>query len=280
MMYIVKSQNSSFKSKKGGVIFVIIIFAVVATLEAFWPHFLPALATSIASPFWRAEFSIESGSLESPQQLLAENESLKRQIDQLKLNSADIQAVVLENTELKSLLGRNVPDEIASSSSSTNAITQNSIAKNRVLAPVLIRPPFAPYDEYIIDGGANLGFSIGDRVFASENVPIGSIAAVLANTSRVTLYSSPGQSYQVLVGPASIIATALGRGGGQYSAEVPRSANITSGDFVIAPSLYDQPFGIVKAVISDPSQPFQTVLFAPPVNPFQARWVLVEKTKI
>ena len=122
-----------------------------------------------------------------------------------------------------------------------------------------------------------MGLAAGDKVYASESVLIGSISEVLGSTSRVKLYSSPGESYQVLVGSSSVVATALGRGGGQYSAELPRVVVVSEGDFVIAPSLFDKPFGIVSGVISDPAQPFITVLFAPPVNVFQERWVLVQR---
>lgn len=284
------------------IVVIVMILAVVLVQEAV-PHFLPALFTSLARPFWRAEFSINSGSLRSSQELLLENESLKRLLTDAEVRLETIQSVITENEQLKSLLGRGVAsdtigfkagsgaDNPGAGASSSSAIVATSSApfdsakffavpKDLILAAVLVRPPFAPYDELVIDGGTDLGFSAGDKVYAAGRVLIGSISEALGQTSKVALYSSPGKAEQVLIGSSNAAATASGRGGGQYYAELPRSAAIFPGDFVIAPSLGDAPFGVVKAVLSDPARAFQTVIFTPPVNVFQERWVLVEKSKI
>lgn len=55
-----------------------------------------------------------------------------------------------------------------------------------------------------------------------------------------------------------------------------RDIPIKEGDFVEVPSLSDLPFAVVTSVISDPAQPFETIMFAPAVNVYQLRWVLVE----
>jgi hypothetical protein len=51
---------------------------------------------------------------------------------------------------------------------------------------------------------------------------------------------------------------------------------VSEGDMVMSPTLNDKAFGVVTGVLSDPTQPFETVLFAPPVNVYQLRWVLVD----
>jgi len=152
-------------------------------------------------------------------------------------------------------------------------------ANDRVLSAVLIRPPFTGYDEYIIDIGKDFGVNINDKVYAPGDVLIGRVVDVLSDTSKVVLYSSPGQKYEVTVGENKDIATAVGRGGGQYEVVMSRDAVVKDGDFVLAPSVSDKPFGVVTAVLSDPAEPFETVLFASTVSIYNIRWVMVQIKK-
>lgn len=263
MIYL--QQNNHAKRNRKRIIAGIFAFlvAIVILIQIFFSHFFPALITSVARPFWRAEFSVASGSLESPQSLLADNENLKIQLEEANLRLRTIQAIELENAELKSFFGKN--------------INATSTMKNqRILAPVLVRPGIGIYDELIIDGGKNLGFIIDDKVYAPGDVLIGAISDVLPETSKVSLFSSSGNILYVLIGPSNAPATAVGRGGGQYTAQLPRAVKISAGDFVIVPSIDDKPFGIVSAVESDSAQSFEIILFASPVNIYQLRWVLVE----
>ncbi len=234
-----------------------ILVIVFVLFEWLSPHTLPNLANSIARPFWQAEFSIMSGSLKSYNQLLRENEELKRNLDEDVIRLSTITAIEKENIELKALMGQSTTTKL-------------------ILAPVLVRPPVIDYDDMIIDGGTTLGFSAGDKVYAPGKVLIGRIVDVARQTSKVRLLSSPGEKYEVLIGPDNISATAIGRGGGQYRADLPRDVKVQEGDFVIAPSVDDKPFGSIVSVASDPTEPFETILFAPTVNIYQLRWVLID----
>jgi cell shape-determining protein MreC len=152
-------------------------------------------------------------------------------------------------------------------------------SSSHVLAAVLVRPPLATYDELIIDAGSDQSVSVGDKVFAPGNVLIGTTTDVLSQTSKVILLSSPGQSYPVTVGPNHVPTTAVGRGGGQYEAQIPQATNIKEGDLVSDSSLADSLFATVTSVLSNPADPYETVLFSSPVNIYQLRWVLVEISK-
>ncbi len=235
---------------------MIVVFVIVG-LFVWAPHFFPAIFNSIARPFWRMEFSLQSGSLHSPEQLLNENENLKRQLLDAQVRLQTIQMTEIENAEFKAMMGR----------ASTTP---------RILSAVLKRPPFSKYDELIIDAGQDKGFSTTSTIYASGNILIGKVSDVLGETSKVTLFSSPGQKYDVLIGSQHAPATAIGRGGGQYEAQLSRDTKVVEGDIVISLSLNNKAFGIVTGVLSDPAQPFETVLFAPPVNVYQLRWVLVD----
>ena len=143
-----------------------------------------------------------------------------------------------------------------------------------------MRPPVAPYDEFIIDIGQDFNVAVNDSVYAPGNILIGHISEVLAHTSAVTLFSSPGQTFSVLVGSDAAPATAVGLGGGQYQAQLPRNIIVSVGDQVVVPSISTTPFGIVTSVTNDPTQAFETIMFAPPINLYQMRWVLVDTGKV
>lgn len=261
-----------------GIVFLVI---VIVLLQTIFPHFLPSIFQSMAMPFWRVQFAMSTGLMKSQAELLNENESLRREIEENAILMSNIKSVEDENKELKSLLGRDVNYSVAiisTTSSSTNSLAgiRNKNTTKRILTAVLVKPPFIPYDEYIIDGGLDLGFHVGDLVYVSPNIPIGSIKDVFANSSKVILNSSPQEKYQVSIGPSNISAVAIGNGGGQYSIQLPRKTLVVEGDYVRSPSLNDLPLGTVKTIISDPTEAFETVIVAPSFNPYSVRWVLVD----
>jgi cell shape-determining protein MreC len=127
-----------------------------------------------------------------------------------------------------------------------------------------------------IDLGQSDGVSSTSLVYAPGNVLVGRVVSVLSHTSEVALLSSPGETYNVFVGENRLPATAVGRGGGQYRAELPHGSAVAAGDFVSDPSLYDGPFGVVVSTIAGPSNPFDEILIAPPVNISGLHWVLLQ----
>ena len=277
-MYIRTSSRPGEKRSRtialitGGVVIVVVVF------QLFIPHFIPALFTTIVRPFWRMEFSVMSGSLKSPGALLAENEALKIQLQAVMASDASSDMVRTENGELLSLLGRSTSIITSSSSTSTApAVTlSGTVNSSRLLGAVLSRPPFASYDELIVDVGSDHGLTVGSKVYGPGNILIGTVSDVLSETSKVTLFSSPSQTYPVLIGAGHIPASAIGRGGGQYEAQIPQATQIAQGDIVSDASLGDGAFGTVTSVLNNPADPFETVLFSPGINVYQLRWVLID----
>lgn len=239
----------------------IAIAAIVGVTQAVSPSFFPVFFTAMARPFWREAFMIGAGGFSSPSSLAAENEALRREIADLRLSMASSTAAILaaQDQDLLAFFNR----------ASTSPRTQR-------IAAVIARPGLLSSDELIIDLGGDDGVASTSGVYAPGRVFIGKVRELLPHSAKVALFTSPRESYPVLIGPKRVPATAVGRGGGQYRADVPHGSAVAAGDAVSDGSLYDRAFGVVTSVITDPANPFDTVLFAPPVNVSEIRYVMVE----
>ncbi|MFH1608962.1 MAG: rod shape-determining protein MreC, partial [Patescibacteria group bacterium] len=140
----------------------------------------------------------------------------------------------------------------------------------------------------IIDIGINQGIYVGQRVFAYGNIPIGKIAEVEANSSKVVLYSSPGEKTEAIIslghsltgeaGSAmSSFVELVGRGGGNFEITLPRDYILPEGTEIVLPGAYPYLLGTVKTIISDPRDPFQKALIVSPVNVQELKFVQVER---
>ncbi|OGG76251.1 hypothetical protein A2950_02255 [Candidatus Kaiserbacteria bacterium RIFCSPLOWO2_01_FULL_55_19] len=156
--------------------------------------------------------------------------------------------------------------------------TSRGITAPEVLASILARPPESPYDTFILAQGSRAGITLGMEVFGAGGTPIGVVSSVLADFSRVTLFSSPGVSIHGWVGRASMPVTIFGSGGGTMSAELGRSANVSVGDTVFVSGPGQLPLGTVVRIESDPSSSVMTLRIMPAFNLFSASWVVVRDT--
>src|SRR3989338_2341946 len=257
-MTYLQTHNRSWYHGRIALIAIISLFIIIAAVQLLFPYFFAGIFIGMAKPFWRLKFSVESGLFSSTESLIWENEMLKRQLAEIQTGSTTVNAVMFENQELRAILGR----------ASTTPL---------VLAAVLVRPPLSAYDVFIIDIGKDHGLISGGPVYAPGNVIIGHIGTVLSQTAKVQLLSSPDKKYDVLIGSSSVSAIAIGEGGGYFEARVSREDFVSKGDFVLAPSLGNRVIGIVTDITTDSNQPFQSVFFAPPINIYEIRWLLVGK---
>jgi len=226
------------------------------------------------------KFSDLSSGLSSKKALLQENEILKSQLDESGAKMANYNSIVDENNKIKEILGR------------------KSGAVNMVLATILSKPKESIYGTFIIDAGINQGIGVGQRVFAFGNVPIGHIIETYADSSKVILYSNPGEKIEAIVslvpGSGSEAYTsedyhsrkyvgrdaymeAVGRGGGNFEMVLPRDFVLEKGVEVTLPGTYPYVLATVSTIISDPRDSFQKALLASPVNIQELKFVEVEK---
>jgi len=240
MNYVLRSNHRRPDSERRPLRIMAWLLMVLAVFYIFFPRALPSFFTMLVSPFWKG----------------ASVEEFRKAYSEASALSARMNAVQKENDELKDLLRR-------------------SPIGAPLLATVLKKPPFSAYDIFILDVGEKEGVAKGNKVYALGNIPIGEIAEVMNDTSKVRLYSSSGEKFTVSIGPSNIETTAVGRGGGYFEASLPRDTKIVPGDAVHIPSLTDSFTATVEAIASDPSEPFSKVLFRQPFNMYEMKWVLV-----
>jgi cell shape-determining protein MreC len=211
----------------------------------------------------------------SKNSLYNENLELKSKIERDLGDRANYDSVVSENLSLKEILNRKGEN------------------RNLILASILAKPNQSVYDTLVIDIGTNHGIEVGNKVFALGNIPIGHVAEVAPGSSKVVLFSSSGETTQVVVmgkpeispetsealpnSIGNISLEIIGRGGGNFEMILPRDAKLTKGDQVVLPGINPYVVGIVETIISDPRDSFQKALLIAPVNIQNLKFVEVEK---
>jgi len=221
------------------------------------------LAIDLARPFWDFKtaawrgFLVDSSLIQAKQSLIIETAGLRQQIQGLDAKLLEFNRISAENLELKNLLGR------------------KEINRSEILTRVISGPNQTPFDTILIDRGEENGIKIGDRVVALGSVAIAQITEVFTNTARATLFSFPGKSADALIGDSGVITTAIGRGGGNFEAKLPREVEVKSGDAIVIPEIDSHAFAVVEDVLLKPTDSFQTIYFKNPVNVSELDWVTV-----
>ncbi len=234
---------------------LVVIISILTLFYFFAPHFLSDIFSTMVSPLWRGQNTV-SGIVPG---VLREASTMQKNV------------LMKENEDLKRLLGR-------------------SENKSMTLFVILKKPPFSAYDILVIDGGNDQGLRVGDKAYVSirddedtittsqlGNISIGEIVEVNTTTSKIKLYSSTGEKFEVLIGDKHVQAWAIGKGAGTFEVSLPRDAKVARGNTVTIPSLSDSFVGVVEEIISDPSEPFMRILFRQPINIFELQWVLIKK---
>jgi cell shape-determining protein MreC len=197
--------------------------------------------------------------LNSKKLLFLENETLKLELKESKATVLNYNSILDENLKLKEILGR------------------TSENKNFILAGILAKPNRSPYDTLIIDVGTKQGVFTGQKVFALGNVPIGEIREVFSDSSKVVLFSSPGEKNEIVISGKDIFMQITGRGGGNFEMILPRDFTIEKGNEVVLPGLTAHTVAMVETILSDPRDSYQKALLRSPVNIQELKFVQVER---
>ena len=195
------------------------------------------------------------GQFTSATALAEENKRLQDTLAALSSRLIDRDFLYQENIELKWRLGR-------------------TIAEHITLAAVILRPPGIPYDTLMIDAGAESGIRKGDLVSAGGSAFIGYVAEAYPSSSRVVLFSSPGEVREALL-RGDIPISLEGQGAGSLVGELPAGTDVFVGDPVLIPSIMPQFMAEVTAVARREGESFQSIYLELPANPFTLRFVEV-----
>jgi cell shape-determining protein MreC len=194
----------------------------------------------------------------SKNSLFLENQTLRSELNEKDIQIVDYNFILEENKSLKEILGR-----------------KNEKA-TMVLTAILAKPNQSIYDTLIIDAGTKQGIKIGETVFALGNLPIGRIGEVYPNSSKVILFSNPGEKTEAVVSGKNVFMEVIGRGGGNFEMILPRDFILQKGDQVALPGIHADVLARVETIISDPRDPFIKALLTSPVNVQELKFVQVE----
>jgi cell shape-determining protein MreC len=193
--------------------------------------------------------------------LQKENEDLKEALASTTAALADRNLLYSQNLFIKNQFGRDVAPHV-------------------ILAGVLMRPPYVPYDTLLIDAGSVQGVAVGDLVSAGGTTVIGRVSTVYNEQSRATLFSAAGESYQALLqlsaqAGVSVPVSVVGQGAGSMSTEVPAGTRVSIGDNVILAGIAAPFVGSVSHIDLRDGQSFETVYIQLPVDLFSLQYIEV-----
>lgn len=262
MIYLLKSRQKGENRPRN--ILIVCVFFLLFILSFIFPNFSRGVFVGFSRPIWAIGDTTKNGfenvynffSLQK--NLVNENKNLKDQIDALNLKVIDYDAVTKQNTDLKNLLGR-------------------SASSNSVVSRVISEPPQSPYDTLVIDVGSSDGIILGDKVYISDSIIIGEITSVTPHTSLVEMFSTGDKKTESVLERTGASYELSGRGGANFSVDVPKDADILWGDTFTIPGLSSSVLGSVYYIDTNSQSAFKTVFIRIPGNVFQTKWVFVQK---
>ncbi|HNW71591.1 MAG TPA: rod shape-determining protein MreC [Candidatus Paceibacterota bacterium] len=195
----------------------------------------------------------------SKKSLYSENNFLKTQLNEKEIKMSNYASVLDENLKLKEILGRNI------------------VGNDFIISSILVKPNRSLYDTMIIDVGTNDGVSVGKKVFAKGDIPLGYISETYANSSKIVLFSSPGEKTDSVISGKDVFVQLIGRGAGDFEMILPRDFSIEKGTEIVLPGIMPYVLARTETIISSPHDSYQKVLLISPINIFELKFVEVEK---
>lgn len=244
---------------------VYIIAAVVALLivsNLFFPNFNKSLGYYISKPIWFLRDNTGHfgknffAYFTSKNTLYTDNENLKNENMTLKLRAYDYETILSENQELKGITLENT---------------------NKIISRILSKPPQSPYDTLVIGNGSSQGISVGDRVYLSDTVVVGTVTSVTSGTSLVTLFSSDEQKTTGENTRTGVSFEIIGKGASNLTITIPKETDILWGDTFVYPAVSPEVIGSVYYIDTESQTSFKTAYLRIPANISSAKWIFVNK---
>lgn len=234
---------------------ILCIFALDTVLGGPFRNFIRTAASSM----WQGAASIRggvagSGFFSRNSTLAHENESLKRELSQVRERAAAYSTLKEENATLRVML----------------RMTEQS---QGITAPVVSSYHASPYGTFMIAAGAKDTIAKGDLVLSETGYVVGRVADVGETRTLVQTAFQSGSTIDVVVGNAAV--SAIGEGGGNARVSIPRGIDVQVGDSVVSPVLGGHPVGVVGKVEEISATAEQKVFIVLPVNLSLMRFVYI-----
>jgi cell shape-determining protein MreC len=238
MTYLLKTKPNG--NGKKWLVFLLFIAAIVS-LRLLFPNTLSNLIVLSSQPLLKA------GQMANINLRGTENEELVKQVEDLRIKLNDRNVLAEENARLRELVERRGD-------------------RQSVVAAVLSKPTYTPYDTFIIDVGSDKGIRVNNIVLAGSSTAIGVVTEVFSSQSKVSAYSSPDARHSVFIGPKNIQAEAIGQGNGNFKIVLPEGTEVNQGDSIVFPGITPTVYGVVEKIVKSDQPSFINVLFKMPVN--------------
>jgi cell shape-determining protein MreC len=252
---IYQRDNKRYKQKRlRSILIPGFLLVLIIVLNFFTPHLFSPLVHALEVPASVTRGGIGGyigslwGTFTSKRNLVIQNRLLREQVALLTAQRLERDALQIENTTLKNLLGKATTTE------------------QEVVARILSKPGFSPYDTIIIDAGIQEGVKVGDLVLADRSVILGEVEQVYGTTATVILYSSSDRKTNVLIGEHALETEAVGKGGGNFEVELPRNTDIKVDDLVHLAAFPDKLFGAITIINISDADSFERILFRSAVD--------------
>ena len=262
--------NRSFRAGKKPAtrfrVFFVVFFLLLAFF--FWrPELVRAPLSAVAAPLWRTGNALGNRIgriaqfMQSKRTLVAEIGALRQKAAERDALYAGYALAQAENRELKQFLGRKE-------------------SESRTLAAVLVSPPRAPYDSFVLDAGTDAGVAKGDEILFGNTV-LGRVVAVARETATGRLFSTAGVLTPVVIWrkDRAVPAEAVGEGNGAFRITIPKETGITAGDVVVMPGINPTQFGEVAVVLAGETDSFAVAFVRNPVNVATLRFLEIRAGK-
>jgi len=258
-----RKNNRNYKKTVLFSISVILLIIILSIFSKPLRNVLSNVAGGVAYPFWKTKvyaenkFSTLNALIKSRENLVKTNIELKEELLRRKAKSFDSSILEEENKTFRAILGR-------------------TEATSTIPAFILARPPLTGYDVFIVDIGENSAVEIGNEVFF-ENILLGEVTEVLAQTSKIRLLSSGGVETGAFLGSQNLPIKMTGRGGGNLVGSVSQEVKVEIGDLVVVSGERNKILGKVEEIERGPASSFKKVYTRLPINLSEIRWVSVSK---
>ena len=231
-------------SERGRVLSALLLIALIAFIF-FGPRMGPYVQSSFASLL---RWGNQGGAYEGVnREALAERlAAAETELSRIRYQAYLYELVSKENAELR------------------NVSSVESFSK-AVPARVLARPPRTHYDTLVVDAGAASGVEVNDLVVRNGAL-LGTIVSVGPATATAKLFSSPGNSFDAVLGDPQAVAVAKGVGGGAFEIALPQNVAISPGEPMRAQHSDTLIVGVVVSSTAKPSDATQTVYVKSPVS--------------